>query len=261
MNLNHMIKELEKKYPLSAAVEWDNPGLQAGRRDKEIKKVLLALDATFPVIQEAKEWGADLLLTHHPLFMSGIKKVNTDQLLGRKAVELIQADISHYAMHTNFDVVTMAPLSADILGLEQTEILAPLFVDENGKEQGFGRVGNLASPMSLGELSELVKEKFALDTVKIFGDPECPVERAAISPGSGKSMIKATLAKEASVLISGDFGHHEGLDAMDEGLLIVDAGHYGLEHIFMDYMASFLKQRFPEVEVKKADTRNPFSVL
>lgn len=260
MKAEYIIKRLEEIYPLSAAASWDNPGLQAGRREKEVRKVFLGLDATFEVIQEAKNWGADLLVTHHPLIMGSLKKVTTDDFLGRKMVELIQADIPHYAMHTNFDVVTMAALSAEKLGLWEMEVLEPLFTDESGKVQGFGRVGNLQKKVTLKELSEEVKRAFGLETVKVFGNPDTWIHKAAILPGSGKSMVDAALKSGAEVLISGDFGHHEGLDAMDQGMTIIDAGHYGLEHIFMEYMEEFFKKEFPELEVKTARIQNPFTV-
>ncbi len=260
MNVGQIIERLEKTYPLSAAVSWDNPGLQTGRREKEARKVFLGLDATFEVIREAKNWGADLLITHHPLIMGSLKKVNTDDFLGRKIVELIQADIPHYAMHTNFDVVTMADLSAEKLGLSDTAVLEPLFTDENGEIQGFGRVGSLQKGVTLQELSEEVKRIFGLETVKVFGNPDTWIQKAAISPGSGKSMVGAALKSGAEVLISGDFGHHEGLDAMDQGMTVIDAGHYGLEHIFMEHMEGVFKREFPELEVKSARLQNPFSV-
>ena len=99
-----IIEELEKKYPPSIAEAWDNPGLQAGRFEKEIKRVYIALDATDRVIRHAVEAGADMLLTHHPMLMGGVKRVNTGDFYGRRLITLIQHDICCYAMHTNYDI-------------------------------------------------------------------------------------------------------------------------------------------------------------
>ena len=90
MKCGEIIEELEKKYPLFMAEPWDNPGLLAGRREKEVRKVYIALDATDRVIGEAEKAGADLLLTHHPMVFSALKKVNTDDFIGRRLVELIR---------------------------------------------------------------------------------------------------------------------------------------------------------------------------
>lgn len=123
--------------------------------------------------------------------------------------------------------------------------------DDSGNNQGIGRVGLLKHEMTLGECCELVKEKFHLPDVKVFGDIERKVTRAAISPGSGKSMIDTALQTGAEVLVTGDIGHHEGIDAVARGLDIIDAGHYGLEHIFIEDMAMFLESHLSCVKIEK----------
>ena len=100
------------------ALSWDNVGLLAGREDKEVAKIYVALDAKDEVVDEAILAGADMLVTHHPLIFSGMKQVNNQNFIGRRLVKLIQHDISYYAMHTNYDVKGMADLAADYLKLE-----------------------------------------------------------------------------------------------------------------------------------------------
>lgn len=262
MRADALIRILEERYPRSLAASWDNPGLLAGRRDKEIQTVYLALDATDQVIEEAIEKHTDILLTHHPLVFQAVKQVNTDTLVGRRLIRMIQADMSYYAMHTNYDVVTMAPLSSRMLGLLEEEVLEVTARDEKtGKEEGFGRVGKLPAPMTLRACAEHVKQVFGLENVKVFGNMEQSLSRAAISPGSGKSMIAPALGSGAQVLITGDIGHHEGIDAQAEGLSIIDAGHYGLEHIFMGQMEAFLRERCPELTIYRERTKHPFEVI
>lgn len=260
MNCAVILEELEKKYPLHMAEAWDNPGLQAGRREREVKKVYVALDATDEVIRDAKAVGAGLLLTHHPMVFAPIKKVNTDDFTGRRLVELIQSDISYYAMHTNYDVVTMGALAGEMLGLRHAEIMEVTYEDGDRKE-GFGRTGELPEKMTLRECAEHVKRVFGLDTVKVFGSLEQTVSRAAVLPGSGKSMVDAALRTKADVMISGDFGHHDGIDAVMQGLCVIDAGHYGIEHIFISQMAEYVKERFPELEVFTEEIKHPFQVV
>ncbi|MDO4522202.1 MAG: Nif3-like dinuclear metal center hexameric protein [Eubacteriales bacterium] len=262
MTAKELIAKLEETYPIHKAVEWDNPGLQTGRSNKEIKKVLVTLDITDEVIGKAKSWGADMILSHHPLTMTGIKKVSTDTLTGRRFLQLIQSDICCYSMHTNYDVVEMAPVSGDMMKLQKPEILEITGVDQRTAEyEGFGRVGALVRPVTLLECAGIVKQIFHLEHVQIFGDPEQIVQRVAISPGSGKSMIEPAIRAKAQVLISGDIGHHEGLDAMDQGLAVIDAGHYGLEHIFMERMEQWMHIHAAELEVCTSGQKNPFEIL
>ncbi|MDY3918242.1 MAG: Nif3-like dinuclear metal center hexameric protein [Candidatus Limivivens sp.] len=262
MNGRILISRLEETYPRHIAESWDNPGLQAGRRDREIRKVYIALDASDEAIEQAAGWGADLLLTHHPLLMSGIKGVTADDLPGRRLLRLIESGVACYSMHTNYDIVSMGQLAADRMGLQNAEVLTETGTDpQTGAAMGFGRIGSLPGSMTLAACGELVKEKFGLSSVKLFGDPERIVERAAILPGSGKSMVGDALKKQAQVMISGDFGHHDGLDAADQGLMILDAGHYGIEHIFIAHMAGYLRTCFPELEIREAPLHHPFQVI
>ena len=262
MTIRELIREIEERFPTEMAQSWDNSGFQAGRRQKEVQKVYLALDATDEVIAQAKEWGADLLLTHHPLTMDGMRSVTSDTLKGRKFLELIQNDICSYACHTNYDVLEMAQLAGNMMKLQKPEILEVTKEDPViGETFGLGRVGSLVRPVTLRECGELVKAVFKLEHVKIFGDLEQVIQRVAISPGSGKSMIAPAIRAKAQVLITGDIGHHEGLDAVDEGLSVIDAGHYGLEHIFIDQMETVLRQINKDLKIAKAEPCSPFAVI
>lgn len=262
MTARELIQKIEAKFPLEAAASWDNPGLQAGRRNKEIKKVYVALDATEEVITDAAAWGADMIVTHHPMTMDGVRSVTSDTLKGRKYLRLISRDICCYAAHTNYDILEMADVAGSMMKLQKAEILDVTGIDKfTGEYIGFGRVGSLVRPVTLRECGELIKTIFRVDSVKIFGDLDQVIQRIAISPGSGKSMIAPALAAKAQVLVTGDIGHHEGIDAVDEKLAIIDAGHYGLEHIFIDHMASFIQSENKELEMKKAQTGSPFRVI
>ena len=210
---------LEKKYPSDAAEDWDNVGLLAGDDTNEISHVFLALDLTEETLAEAIEDGADMIITHHPMIFSGIKKINNHSFTGRKILTLIQKGIVYYAMHTNYDVKGMAALSGEKLSLENAEVLE--VTSDGDIPEGIGRVADISQTMTLRECCELVKERFGLDTVKVFGNLQKDVRRIAISPGSGKSMIPAALEKKADVLITGDIDHHTGIDAVAQGLAVI----------------------------------------
>lgn len=260
MRCRELIRKLETLSPRSYAESWDNPGLLTGRYEKEIGKVMVALDATDEVIEQAVNAGADFLLTHHPLIFSARKQINDDDFIGRRLVKLLRNDICCYAMHTNFDVMGMADAAADRIALTDRQVLDVTRETDREKE-GIGRIGKLPKAMSLEECAEFVKHSFALEYIKIFGERDRTVEKAAICPGSGKSVIQKSVLGGADVLITGDIDHHEGIDAMAMGLSIIDAGHYGLEKIFVPYMEEFLRKECGGLAVSHAEEQNPFWML
>lgn len=258
MLCREIIDVIERTYPKHAALEWDNVGLLVGRTEKEVKKIYVALDATEEVIETAVKVGADMLITHHPLIFSPLKKITDEHFIGNRVVKLLQRDISYYAMHTNYDVLGMAELSGEILGLQNGDVFE---VTDAENHVGIGRIGELKRSMSLQECCELVKEVFNLPTVRLFGNKETLVKRVAISPGSGKKMTQVALEKEAQVLITGDIDHHEGIDAVAQGLAIIDAGHYGLEHIFIKDIVEYLEKHIDNISVEKAEIIHPFQIV
>ena len=256
MKCSEVIEILGKLAPESCACDWDNPGLLAGRSDKEVKKIYIALDATDQVVDAAIKAGADMLLTHHPLIFKAIKKVNDQNFITRRLVKLIQADISYYAMHTNYDTRGMADLTARLLNLQECTVL-----EEVKDGEGIGRVGVLPEKMTLRECAELVKRAYDIPNVKIFGNLDQKVHLAALCPGAGKSTMHNALQFGCDVYITGDIDHHTGIDAVAEGLCIIDAGHYGTEYIFMEDMRERLKKAFPELRFTCAKVKSPYTIL
>lgn len=260
MKCSEIIDIIEAVYPKSAALGFDNVGLQAGRTGKEVKRIYLALDATDEVVEDAVRKRADMLITHHPLIFSPLKSVTDEEFISRRIVRLIQQDISYYAMHTNYDVLGMAALAEQLLELKDTEVL-DVTMEREQKPEGIGRVGSLPRKMTLRECCSYVKEKLKLDSVKVFGDLERPVMRMAVSPGSGKSEILPAVLKRAEVLVTGDIGHHEGIDAVAQGVAVIDAGHYGTEYIFVEDMRGFLEEKTSGIEILTAPDVHPFQVV
>lgn len=248
MKCSEIIKVLNELAPESCACEWDNPGLIAGRRDKEVKKILVTLDATDEAVETAIREGADMLLSHHPLIFKPVKKINDEDFITKRILKLIQHDISYYAMHTNFDSAPgcMADLAADRLGLEETSPLEEMgTIEREGLSlaYGIGKIGKFPRPMTVEETAELVKQAFGLRTVSVYGLEKGSVSCAAVCPGSGGSEIEEALKKGADVLVTGDISHHQGIDAAARNMAVIDGGHYGLEHIFIDFMCRYLEEK------------------
>ena len=260
MKAYELIEWLNEHHPQKFAEDWDNVGLLVGDDQKEISHVFLALDLTEPVLDEAVAAGADMILTHHPMIFSGIKKINNHTFTGRKILRLIKEDIPYFAMHTNYDVLGMADLSADYTKMHDTTVLS-ITEERDGEVQGFGRVGKLPREMTLREYAQLVKESLKLNDVKVYGNLDSMVKCAAVCTGSGKSMIKDVIKAGADVYVTGDIDHHTGIDTVAQGLALIDAGHYGTEYIFMDAMKKELTQAFPELKISCAEVKSPYTIL
>ncbi len=256
MRCGEVINRLENLSPTHFSLDWDNVGLLVGSAQKEVSSVMLALDATETVIDQAILMEADLLITHHPLIFHGLKKVTDADFVGRRVMKLVQNDIACYAMHTNFDVMGMADEAADRLGLSGTEVLDVTWEDEISRE-GMGRVGFFAQAMALRDCAQLVKDVFELEAVRVFGDAGIPVRKVAVVPGSGAEYAERALAMGADALITGDVKHHDGVDAVERGIAVIDAGHYGVEKIFIPYLRSYLAREIPRLRIFEAGQSEP----
>lgn len=242
------------------ALEWDNVGLLVGDSQKEVQSVYIALDATEETIAEAAHMGAELLITHHPMIFKGLKKVNTADFTGRRVISLIKQDIACFAMHTNFDVKKMAVLAAEKMQLRNCRTLEVTCRDEEGTH-GIGCVGDLPQKTTVRECASMIKQVFGIEQVKVFGSLEQEVFVASVCPGSGKSVIEYAVDAGADVLVTGDIDHHQGIDAAARGLAIIDAGHYGLEKMFMQYIEQYLKEHTAGLQIKTQPVKEPFVYL
>lgn len=260
MNRDDFFRYLEERWPLSYAMDWDNVGLLLGSRQGEIKRVLVALDITDSVADYAIAAKADCIVSHHPLLFSPLKKITEDNFIGKRMLKLIRNDISCFAMHTNFDVLQMWKLNKESLGLGRTEILQ-VTKEEEGKENlGIGCFGRIEE-ISLKDFAKRVKEGLQIADVKVFGDLERKVRLVGISGGSGKSALLPAIKQGLDVLVTGDIDHHAGIDARDQGLAIIDAGHYGTEHGFIFYVREELQKEFPDLEFIEGKEDSPFITL
>lgn len=257
MKCKDIINVLEEQWPSSYALDWDNVGLLVGDKEQEVNHIFVALDLTDEVIEEAITAKADLIITHHPLIFSGLKQVTTENLTARRVMRLIANGISCYAMHTNFDVISMAKLNEDAIKISDTTVLSITKVIDTNQVYGIGRVGQIHQTMNLIQYASFVKEALKVPQVLYYGEENTILERVAISGGSGKSVIKDARSKGADVLITGDVDYHSAMDAIAEGLTIIDAGHYGTEYIFMNYVTCTLKDLLEGVSVKAANIHHP----
>lgn len=259
--LEDIINLLKVRFPEDLKEDWDNVGLMTGDSCREVNKVLLCLDVTSDTVTEAEEFGADLIISHHPLIFSPLKKVTEDGGTGSMLIQLIKHDIAVYSMHTNFDKADggMNDILAERLGLVNVrKYTDEELTDKNGKvTDNIGRVGSLELPMTLDDFADFIKASLDCRSMKIFGNGEESVQTVALCTGSGGSMIPAAYNSGADVYVSGDLGHHHAQEASETGLNLIDAGHFETENIICEFLYDLLSQEFPDLLIKKS-TAEPF---
>ena len=245
MKVRDIIQAIEEFAPLSIQEGWDNSGLCIGSPDDEVSSVLFGLDCTPELVDEAVSCGADMIVTHHPLIFSGLKKISADNPPGEAVIKAIRAGISIYAAHTNADKV-MAGVSGAMaarLSLKDVQIL-----DQDGDGAGLGVVGNLPEPMTAEEAAAYVKERFNLKVLKASRPVDGMISRIAMCGGSGGSLIGAAMKSGAQLYISGDISYHNFFT--HNGFMIMDIGHYESEIEIVDILFSLIKKKFPIFAVR-----------
>ena len=251
MKVRDIIQVIEDFAPLSVQEGWDNSGLCVGSPDDDVNGVLLALDCTPELVDEAVACGADMIVTHHPLIFSGLKKISPDNQVGLAVMKAIKAGICIYAAHTNADKVLagVSGAMAARLGLEGVEIL-----QKDGEEVGLGVVGDLPVPMTSQEVIALVKERFSLQAMRTSKPLEGEVTRIAMCGGSGGSLIGEARRAGAQLYISGDISYHNFFT--ENGFMIMDIGHYESEIDIVGILFSLLKKNFPTFAVRITQNLN-----
>ena len=245
MKVKDIIEVIEEFAPLSLQEGWDNSGLCIGSPEDPVTSVLFGLDCTPELVDEAASCGADMIVTHHPLIFSGLKKISSDNKVGEAVIKAIKAGISIYAAHTSADKVIagVSGAMAARLGLENVRIL-----DEDGDGTGLGVVGDLPRPLTSDEAVALVKERFGLEMMKTSRPLEGMISRVAMCGGSGGSLIGAAMKSGAQLYISGDISYHNFFTA--DGFMIMDIGHYESEIEIVDILFSLIKKNFPTFAVR-----------
>ena len=240
-----IIKVIEDFAPLSLQEGWDNSGLCIGSADAPVNSVLLGLDCTPDLVDEAVACGADMIVTHHPLIFSGLKKISPDNPVGEAVIKAIRAGISIYAAHTNADKVIagVSGAMAARLGLVNVSIL-----DEDGEGTGLGVVGDLPEPVTAEQAVTLVKDRFSLKVLKASRPLDGMISRVAMCGGSGGSLIGAARKAGAQLYISGDISYHNFFT--EDGFMIMDIGHYESEIEIVDILFSLIKKNFPTFAVR-----------
>lgn len=270
MKCSDIMKQLQKLAPEELACSWDNVGLLLGRADKNISRILIALEITEEVVDMAISRQADMIITHHPMIFTPLKRINSEDFIGRWILKLLRYDIAYYAMHTNFDKAAqgMGTLAADRLGLTEQRMLDEIvsYTDAEGKEQtgGIGKIGHLKEGLTIDQLCQLIGSRFEQEGIRVFAPDHRRnqvITEVAVVPGAGADYVQAAAEGGADVLITGDVSHHKGCDAVSQEMIVIDVGHYCLEYPFVEYLERYLSERVSaEIEITAVPYHAPYYI-
>ncbi|KQT97949.1 Nif3-like dinuclear metal center hexameric protein [Sanguibacter sp. Leaf3] len=254
--LARVVDLLDERYPPSTAEDWDAVGLVVGDPQRQVRRVLFAVDPVADVVDEAVAWGADLVVTHHPLLLKGVHSVAATTVKGSVVHRLVEAGCALYVAHTNGDAAERGvnDALADLLGIVDRRPLDP---HEPGAATGLGRVGRLASPTTLRAFAEHVAAVLPATAqgVRASGDLDATVETVAVLGGSGDSFIGAARAAGADVYVTSDLKHHGVSEAREQARLdalaagapagsgtpfLIDTAHFASEWPWLAYAAEDL---------------------
>ena len=258
---------IEEFAPPARQEPWDNTGWQINLCSGDISKVLVALEVTSEVIAEAKEVGAELILTHHPLLFSPVKVIDKNTVKGRYIAELIKCGISVYSAHTSFDSAQygMNDTLAELMGLINVSPYPPIG-NGNAWEQTsqIMRVGELESPTKFGDIIKIAETAFDMQRrLKVVGDPDRLIKRVAVCGGGGGDFIESMLGSEIDLYITSDVKHHEAQFAREGGLALIDGGHNGTEKHFVQVVSERLIHEFGDdiTIIETSHSADPFTLL
>ena len=247
---------IEKAAPKNLAYSWDNVGILCGDGEKEVKKVLITLDTNEFTVNEAVKNGCDMIISHHPILLNGIKKIDFSSSDGRMIINAIKNDIVIFAAHTNMDTAEhgINYALAKLFDLHDVKI-----IEENGENTGLGRFGKLNETVKLNEFAKTVKEKLNTPYVRVIGNLDKEISTVAVASGSCSELIPAAEEKGCDVIITADLKYHTACDASFTDIAVIDAGHYPTEIIVMDIFENLLKA-YP-IEIVKSRSKDVFNYI
>lgn len=255
--IDSIYQEMQRIAPLALAESWDNPGLLVDCGGGA-SRILMTLDITPEVVEEAARKGCQLIVSHHPVIFSPLKKLGGQDV----AFQLVKNGISAICMHTNLDAAEggVNEVLAGFFEMREMEAFA----------EGCGRVGSI-DPITVPELAKKAQQALAfrcnqpLDGPAVqvkFADTGKTVQRLAVISGAGGSLFEDALARGADCLLTGEANHHHAIDAKRLGLSLIAAGHYATEFPVTAAVAEKLRGAFPALEVLVSeDARDPYTYL
>ena len=262
--VNEVYGFLDKLAPFDLQMDFDNAGFLVGRGESRVKRLLVALDITLPVVQEAAEKGCQLIVSHHPVIFHPVKALTDQSATGRVLLALAEGHMAAICAHTNLDAAEggVNDQLAKRLGLTDIALLEQDGTDRWGRPYGIGRVGTAHQPgMTAGEYAAFVKEKLGAASVR-YADGGRPVRHVAVGGGSCGSMLCDAAARGCDTFVTADVKHDQYIQARAMGITLMDAGHFATENVVCAPLAEKLARAFPDIRVELAQqNREPYGAV
>ncbi len=249
MQVHEVINIIESVAPLSIQEGWDNSGLQIGVREAEVASVLLCIDITEAILNEAIQKNCQLIISHHPLLFRGLKTIQGATPQERCVMRAIQHGIAIYSSHTSIDCALhgVSGRMAEKLGIQSYQILSP-----TAEGVGLGVIGTLPQPVAFTTLLEQVKTAFHTPVIRYTQPIKQTIQTIAFCGGAGSEFAETAIQAGADVYISADFKYHEFQQALDQ-IAIMDIGHFESEQYTKEIFQELLLQAAPQLSVILAD--------
>ena len=259
MKVRDIVAAIEAEVPLCWQESYDNAGLAVGNPEAEVERLLVALDITEEVVDEAIEVGAQMIVAHHPIIFRPIKRLAWANRQQRAIAKAIAGGVALYSAHTNLDSAPAEGIShklAEMLGLREVALL------ETSPHEGvgIGVVAEVAEPMKPEQMLAQIKNTLGVEALR-HSPIRCEwVKRVAICSGSGGSLIEAAESAGADLYLSADFKYHDFVDA--DRMILVDAGHFETEICAIDILFDILSKKLPTFALQKSlCTTNPVNYM
>lgn len=251
MNVGEILSYINEIAPWKYAEKGDNVGLMVGSRITKVEKILLCMDVTTKVIDEALDKGANLIASHHPFIYSKLNNIDIDTMKGNQVSKLIKNDICVISAHTNLDVAVggVNDTLAEAIGLTNCGILKSYIPEGFDCNMGMGKVGELTARLCFEEFISIVKKNLDIEKLRLIGAQPKTVKKVAVFCGSFDVDLDIIKEQEVDLLITGDMKYHTALDAREMGLCILDVGHYASEHLILKKLSELIKARFEKVDI------------
>ena len=247
MKLHEVIAALERLAPPRLQDEWDNSGLQVGFPDSEVTRVLVCLDVTEAVVDEAIALKCNMIVSHHPLLFKALRQVSDATYQQRCVVRALSAGLSIYSAHTSLDNAPggVNHKIASLVGLQQLRWLAP----KEGEDAGAGLVGELPAAETDSAFLQRLRSLFGAPGLRHSALSGRPVRRVALCGGAGGFLLRDAVRAGADCFISGEFHYHDYFE--NAGMLLVEPGHYQSEQFTQDLLLDYLSGECPSLTVYK----------
>lgn len=252
ITVENVYREIDSMAPFCTQEKWDNSGLLVGDMDMPADKIYISLDISNESVLAAKNAGAQLMVSHHPVIFSPLKNIGTSDPVW----QLIQADMAAICVHTPLDIAEEG-INARLYDILKS-VLSLGEIKDTLCGSGFGWIAESESEMSADDMAKLLRKTLGCSVVRYCNGGR-PIRKIALCSGSGGSFLGGLAMQGCDALITGDVKHDCWYTAKNAGIALFDCGHYHTERIMEELLAEKLRAAFPQAEIICGNSQDPVS--